>query len=149
MITVEVAGSVPRFSRRQIETFVRQVILAARRQRIVESGSIGVSIAFYDDAAMKALNRRFRHKNKTTDVLTFPADPSYIEPSSSARSLGDIAISIDQARRQARDERHSMATEVRYLLLHGILHALGFDHETDHGEMDAMELKLRRSVGLV
>ena len=86
-----------------------------------------------DDATMRRLNRRFRLENRTTDVLTFP---------------GEIVISLPQARRQARDEKHSLATEVRYLILHGVLHALGYDHETDHGEMNALELKVREKAGL-
>ena len=90
---------------------------------------------------MRDLNRKFRQKNKTTDVLTFPADDSYDDPARNGRPLGDIVISVDQARRQAADEKHSLATEVRYLILHGILHALGYDHETDDGEMNALEVK--------
>ena len=57
-------------------------------------------------------------------------------------------ISIDQARRQAADEKHSLATEVKYLLLHGVLHALGHDHEKDGGKMDALEVEVRSDVGL-
>ncbi len=141
---VEVTGSVPRFSKREITTFVRKVLLALRRDE--EIGE--VSIAFVDDDAMTTLNRQFRKKNKTTDVLTFPADDSYADPTSKGRPLGDIVISIDQARRQSVEERHSLATEVRYLILHGILHALGYDHETDEGEMDALEVEVRGRVGL-
>lgn len=63
-------------------------------------------------------------------------------------SLGEIVISLPQARRQAAEQRHSLATEVRYLLLHGLLHAYGYDHEADRGEMNAAELQLRRKVGL-
>src|SRR5258708_39799260 len=97
---------------------------------------------------MRELNKRFRRKNRTTDVLTFPADESYAEPKSKGRPLGDIVISVDQARRQAAEERHSLATEVRYLIVHGILHSLGFDHETDNGEMNALEMEVRAVVGL-
>ena len=125
---VDVAGAaIPRLSRRAIGDFARRVLRAAR-------GDIAeLSIAFVDDTTMRALNRKFRRKNKTTDVLTFP---------------DEIVISLDQARRQARDERHSLATEVRYLIAHGILHALGYDHETDSGEMNALELRVRAKVGL-
>jgi probable rRNA maturation factor len=127
-VNVDVAGrAVPRLSRRDVADFARRALRAAR-------GNIDeLSIAFVDDATMRALNRKFRRKNKTTDVLTFP---------------DEIVISLDQARRQARDERHSLAIEVRYLILHGILHALGYDHETDDGEMNALEVKVRAKVGL-
>ena len=70
------------------------------------------------------------------------------QPSQTGRPLGDIVISVDQARRQAADEKHSTAVEVRYLILHGILHALGYDHETDEGEMNALEVEARELVGL-
>jgi probable rRNA maturation factor len=128
-VNVEVSGAaVPRLSRREIAAFARRALRAAH-------GGLGeLSIALVDDATMRALNRRFRRKNKTTDVLTFP---------------DEIVISLDQARRQARDEKHSLATEVRYLIVHGILHALGYDHEADQGEMDALELRVRERVGLV
>jgi len=130
-VNVDVSGpAVPRLSRAAIASFVSQVLRAAR-------GSFEeVSIAFVSDAAMKRLNKRYRGKNKTTDVLTFPGERP------------DIVISLDQARRQALDEKHSLATEVRYLICHGVLHALGYDHETDGGEMNALELRVRGRVGL-
>jgi probable rRNA maturation factor len=127
-VKVDVGGAaVPRLSRREIAVFARRVLRAAR-------GSIDeLSIAFVDDATMRTLNRKFRGMSKTTDVLTFP---------------DEIVISLDQARRQAGDEKHSLATEVRYLIAHGLLHALGYDHETDEGEMNALEMAVRRRVGL-
>ena len=129
---VDVSGpAVPRLSRAAIALFVQQVLRAARARGIEE-----VSIAFVSDAAMKRLNKQYRGKNKTTDVLTFPGDRP------------DIVISLAQARRQAADEKHSLATEVRYLVLHGLLHALGYDHETDEGEMTVLEMKVRGRVGL-
>ena len=134
MIQVEVTGSaVPRLPRREIAAFARRVL------KHLDHDVDEVTIAFVDDRAMKRLNKQFRHKNKTTDVLTFPGEPPY---------LGDIVISLDQARRQATDEKHSLATEVRYLILHGILHALGYDHEADNGEMNELELTVRGKVGL-
>ncbi|HEY2324374.1 MAG TPA: rRNA maturation RNase YbeY [Thermoanaerobaculia bacterium] len=133
MTSVEVSGSVPRLTQREIATFARRVL------RAVDVEPEELSIAFVDDESMRELNRKFRRKNKTTDVLTFPGD---------APLLGEIVISVEQARRQAADEKHSLATEVRYLILHGILHAMGYDHETDKGEMNALELKVRAKVGL-
>jgi probable rRNA maturation factor len=131
-VIVDVSGpAVPRLSRAAISLFVGRVLRAARARGIEE-----VSIAFVSDAVMKRLNKQYRGKNKTTDVLTFPGNRP------------DIVISLDQARRQALDEKHSLATEVRYLVLHGLLHALGYDHETDDGEMNALEMKVRGRVGL-
>ncbi len=132
MTFVEITGgAVPHLSRRDITSFVRKVVLALQH----EIGEI--SVALVDDRTMRNLNRKFRRKNKTTDVLTFPGEGSC-----------EIVISVDHARRQAHREKHSLATELRYLLLHGILHGLGYDHETDEGEMDALEIELRDAVGL-
>jgi probable rRNA maturation factor len=140
LTNIEVTGSaVPRFTRREIAQFVRQVLLSLEKVDRLDREVGEVSIAFVDDDAMTSLNRKFRKKSKTTDVLTFQGEDHF---------LGDIVISIDQARRQAADEKHSIATEVRYLILHGIIHALGYDHETDHGEMDSLELEVRALVGL-
>jgi probable rRNA maturation factor len=148
-VNVEVTGhAVPRLTRREAAAFVRKVVLALDRLGHLDEEVGEVSVAFVDDEAMKKLNRQFRHKNKTTDVLTFPADDSYGTPGRTGRPLGDIVISVEQARRQATDERHSVATEVRYLLLHGVLHALGHDHETDTGEMNELEVEVRHAVGL-
>ncbi|HEX6099060.1 MAG TPA: rRNA maturation RNase YbeY [Thermoanaerobaculia bacterium] len=141
MTNVEVTGgAIPRLTRRETAEFARKVLLTIEKLDRLGREVDEVSIAFVDDEAMTSLNRKFRRKNKTTDVLTFPGED---------RFLGDIVISVDQARRQAADEKHSLATEVRYLILHGILHALGYDHETDKGEMNALEVEVRELVGLV
>src|SRR5579872_4423376 len=120
--------AVPHFSRHEIGAFARKVLLAARGEERLRE----VSIALVNDRAMRGLNRKFRGKKKTTDVLTFPGDASC-----------EIVISVDRARRQAAGEGHSLPTEVRYLVLHGILHGLGYDHMADQGEMDALELQVR------
>ena len=119
--------------RRDVTTFTRKILHALNRLDDLRE----ISIAIVDDATMRTLNRKFRRKNKTTDVLTFPGEASC-----------EIVISIDQARKQAAQERHTIATELRYLLLHGILHGLGYDHETDTGEMNELELEIRDAVGL-
>ncbi|HEX7706383.1 MAG TPA: rRNA maturation RNase YbeY [Thermoanaerobaculia bacterium] len=148
-MNVEISGAaIPRFSRREITAWTRRALRTLERGGHLHASIGEVAIAFVDDAAMAELNRTFRRKNRTTDVLTFPADESDADPESKSRPLGEIVISLDQAKRQARDERHSLPTELRYLILHGILHALGHDHETDQGEMNALELELRAKVGL-
>ena len=131
MTNIEITGSAPRLTQREVAAFARKVLLATGE----EIGEI--SIAFVDDATIRGLNRKFRNKNKPTDVLTFPGE-----------NACEIVISIDQARRQALNEKHSLATELRYLLIHGILHGLGYDHETDKGEMNELEVKVREKVGL-
>jgi probable rRNA maturation factor len=146
---VEITGvAVPRFSRREIAEFTRKVLLTLEKMNRLDYAIGEVSIAFVDDAQMTELNKKFRRKGKTTDVLTFPADDSYGDPLEQGRPLGDIVISVDQAKRQAVDEKHSLAIEIRYLILHGILHALGYDHETDSGEMNGLEIEVREQIGL-
>ena len=100
-----------------------------------------------DDERLRELNRQFRKKNAPTDVLSFP--PWGLECGGPrSRSAGDLAISLDTAARQAESFGHSLAAEVKVLILHGALHLAGFDHETDSGEMAALEARLRKKFGL-
>lgn len=99
-----------------------------------------VTIAIVSDATMRRLNRTYRDKDYATDVLSFPADADGV--------LGDVAIASGVATRQARRLGHSLTTELRVLALHGLLHLLGYDHETDHGRMARVEERLRRKAGL-
>ena len=107
-------------------------------RRVARGRTIACLIA--DDAEIRGLNRRYRGKNYSTDVLSFPA----------ARNgqAGDIAISIDRARSQAAERGHTLAEELRILMLHGALHLAGMDHETDSGEMARAELRWRKRLGL-
>jgi probable rRNA maturation factor len=89
---------------------------------------------------MSGYNRRFRGIRSTTDVLAFPGDGT-ADPQG-GRHLGDIAISVPRARRQARAAGHPLAHEVRLLLLHGYLHLLGYDHEADDGRMMRVQRRL-------
>ena len=100
-----------------------------------------VSVLLTTDAAIRRLNRQFRGKNKATDVLSFPA----AEPGP-LKIAGDLAISIPTARTQAEDRGHSLAMEIKVLMLHGLLHLAGYDHETDAGQMARREQKLRGSL---
>lgn len=98
-----------------------------------------VAVRFVGDRTMRRLNRVFRSLDKTTDVLSFPG-----EVSPEGRHLGDIVVSVPQAGRQAAERGHPLGVELRLLFLHGMLHCLGHDHETDDGEMDRLERRLRR-----
>lgn len=104
-----------------------------------EAGSLAVR--FVSDREMQRLNRTFRGQDRPTDVLSFPGD---LEPPH--RHLGDIAIAVPTARRQAAVQGHSVEREVEILLLHGLLHCLGYDHETDDGTMERLERRLRRQL---
>ncbi len=94
---------------------------------------------------MRALNAQFREKNKATDVLSFPAESRV---PGKMRFAGEIAVSADIAAQNARRLGHSVALEIKVLVLHGILHLAGFDHERDNGEMARKEAKLRQALNL-
>ena len=97
---------------------------------------------------MRALNRQFRGKDAVTDVLSFPSDPSTTLGAGERAFMGDIVIAAGVAARQAKDAGHSVQTELKVLALHGLLHLLGYDHETDDGKMALAEARLRKKAGL-
>ena len=123
------------------------------------------SVAFASDERMQNLNSTFRGKDSTTDVLSFPyeADIFLSEPpevsgglmdslenppvtTGGSDFLGDIVISAQQAERQAKSNRLTFEREIKQLILHGVLHLCGYDHETDSGEMNTREFELRKKL---
>ena len=102
-----------------------------------------VTVLLTTDAAIRKLNRQFRGKDKATDVLSFPADGIGAE-----EIAGDLAISIPTAFKQAAEQGHPLATELKILILHGLLHLAGYDHEGDDGKMARRERKLRTRLGI-
>jgi probable rRNA maturation factor len=100
-----------------------------------------------NDAELRRLNREFRRKDATTDVLSFPAGPVPHGRGSEIR-LGDLAISLPRARVQAAGLGHNLEQELRVLMLHGVLHLAGMDHETDNGRMARAEKRWRIRFGL-
>jgi probable rRNA maturation factor len=105
-----------------------------------------VTVQLISDAAMSRLNRTYRQKSGPTDVLSFPANGA--KPSPETEYIGDIAISPETARRNARRFSRTLPVELRVLILHGMIHLAGFDHETDNGEMERFERRLRRRLGV-
>jgi probable rRNA maturation factor len=95
---------------------------------------------------MTELNNFFRGNDWTTDVLSFPHEADKFDPDTS--NLGDIVISAEQAARQAEENGLTLENEIQQLILHGLLHLCGYDHETDNGEMNARELELRDKLGI-
>ena len=119
--------------------------LGAWLQRAAPAAARGeVSIAVVSDRRMRALNRQFRGKDVATDVLSFPATQM---PGVSS-FLGDIVIAAGVATRQAREAGHPVGTELKVLALHGLLHLMGYDHDTDEGKMGRTEARLRKQAGL-
>src|SRR5262249_23856282 len=135
-----------RIARPALESFLRRI----RRQ--LRMGRAEVNIAFVTDAEIAQLNHAYRKKHGPTDVLSFPAvsrrRPLRESQLASSSFLGDIAISPITARRNAKSAGRPLATELRILMLHGVLHLLGYDHEADTGQMDRLEQNLRVKLGL-
>ncbi len=109
-----------------------------------------VSVLLTGDAQIRELNRQYRRKDKATDVLSFPAADLGTEAPTTRqpRLAGDLAISLETAARQADAFGHSLQLEVKILLLHGLLHLAGFDHEVDSGQMARRETRLRKQLEL-
>lgn len=125
-----------------------QTFAASAVNFINEAQGKELSVAFVSDRRIKELNKIFRDKNTPTDVLSFPYQPDQYDYLETENFLGDIVISLEQAERQAKENNLTLDLEIKQLILHGILHLCGYDHETDEGEMNALELKLREKLGI-
>jgi probable rRNA maturation factor len=162
-----------RQNRVTVATGPLEVFLSRIRRKLGLSAD-SFSVCFVSESAIARWNRTYRSKSGPTDVLSFPADRAHgaEEPRQGSRVLGkqgeaksvlraqkrngfstgdylgDIAISPETARRNARGSGRTLDGELRALILHGVLHLLGYDHETDHGEMNRRERRLRRELGL-
>jgi probable rRNA maturation factor len=113
---------------------------AARALNAIGKSKSSATIAFVSDKRIRELNRQFRDVDQATDVLSFPADEKF--------NLGDVAVSVDTAAVQARENGLTFDEEIAQLILHGLLHLCGYDHETDNGEMNRLELRLRKKLGI-
>ena len=139
-----------RVARDPLESFLRRV------KRELGLAKSDLTVCLVSDTEMARLNQNFRKKKGPTDVLSFPAFARrrplrlrrHSHPAKASQYLGDIAISPATARRYAKKHERKLASELRVLILHGVLHLLGYDHETDRGEMDKLEQKLRKQLGL-
>jgi probable rRNA maturation factor len=123
----------------------RRPLGRARLRRVLEGAAAAQRVAgelclvLAGDAALRRLNRRYRGKDRPTDVLSFPGPGG-------EEGLGDVVISVPAASRNARSLGRTLAQELDVLALHGFLHVLGYDHETDDGTMDRLERRLRRRL---
>jgi len=123
----------------------RRPVRPGRLRRLLQDAAraLGVSgevaLVLTRDPAVRALNARYRGQDKPTDVLSFPGSGGSV-------GLGDIVVSVDTAERNARRRGRSLQRELDVLALHGFLHVLGYDHETDDGTMDRLERRLRRKL---
>ena len=113
---------------------------ATKALNAIGKSESSATIAFVSDKHIRELNRQFRGIDKATDVLSFPAEEEL--------NLGDVAVSVETAATQARDNGLTLDHEIAQLILHGLLHLSGYDHETDNGQMNRLELKLRRKLDI-
>jgi probable rRNA maturation factor len=126
---------------RKIDTQTWSAFAAKAIETIGKPGS-SATIAFVSDRNIRKLNHQFRNIDKATDVLSFPAGDE------DETNLGDIAISVETAAAQAKDNGLTFDNEIAQLILHGLLHLSGYDHETDNGEMNRLELRLRKKLDI-
>jgi rRNA maturation RNase YbeY len=144
-----------RLSTRTLAGFLQKI------QRELKLEAVEVSIAFVTDAEIARWNESYRQKKGPTDVLSFPAavrrktrKPAY--PAHQRKNaagamehfLGDIAIAPQTARRYAKQNGRTLQSELRVLMLHGVLHLMGYDHQSDNGQMNRIEQRLRRRLGI-
>lgn len=129
-----------------IETRFVGVFANGLARTFLEAENRDFTVALISDRRMKQLNSLFRGIDSTTDVLSFPHERDEFGPDPS--DLGDIVVSVEQAARQAEENGLSLENEIKQLILHGLLHLCGYDHETDSGEMNARELELRDKLGI-
>jgi probable rRNA maturation factor len=139
-----------RLARPPLEAFLRRV----RNELGLDEESLTVCLV--SDAEIARMNEKFRRKKGPTDVLSFPTVarrrpvqlPRGSRPIKAGEYLGDIVISPATALRYAKKHERKLLSEIQVLILHGVLHLLGYDHEMDHGEMDRVERRLRKRLGL-
>ena len=129
-----------RLDRHELARFARQVLDA------IDARDSSATITFVSDRTMRPLNRTYRSLDRPTDVLSFPDEPDFPHEEETAAYLGDVVISTETAARYAAQLDISFDRELRNLIIHGLLHLCGYDHETDHGEMKQLERRLRRRL---
>lgn len=137
-LVIDVCGTVPRVPRSEIRRWSRTILRRLNRPRAE------LSLAFVTDPAIRELNRRYRNRDTPTDVLSFPLADEVCPD-----LLGDVVISVDTLRRQARQRKRSVADELLRLLIHGILHLLGYDHEVSPAEARRMRRMERETKAAV
>jgi probable rRNA maturation factor len=134
-----------RLARRPFESFLQRI------RRELQLADAEITVAFVSDREIARWNAAYRGKPGPTDVLSFPAARGARPPAGGRPGrgvLGDIAIAPETARRYAKKNGRTLGDEIRVLMLHGVLHLMGYDHENDNGQMNRVEQKLRRRLGI-
>ena len=133
-----------RIDRNQIQKFIKKAWPAIRTRTSVAFRDIPaeLTVVFLNDKQMHGYNKKYRNRDYTTDVLSFPVN----EVLENRYYVGDILISMQKTAKQANEKAHPVDRELKILLLHGMLHLVGYDHETDTGQMDRLENRLREQL---
>jgi probable rRNA maturation factor len=138
-----------RLAARPLQEFLQET------QRELKIANSEITVAFVSDAEMARWNAAYRKEKGPTDVLSFPATAGLSQKfaakangAKKAEILGDIAIAPETAKRYAKKNGRTLESEIRVLMLHGVLHLMGYDHESDQGQMNRIEQKLRRRLGI-
>lgn len=134
-----------RLNRPALTRFIERTWICLNRAGVVAGSAVDTEVGavFLNNRQIQWYNARFREKKYPTDVLSFPVNEVTAE---GRHYLGDLLISVEKAAAQAEEKRHSPDLEMQILILHGMIHLIGFDHETDSGEMDRLERRLRKQV---
>jgi probable rRNA maturation factor len=127
----------------KVRRFTQKAWSAIFRSGIKQAAETEITLVFLNLLQMQKYNKKYRKKDHATDVLSFPVNETNEENN---YYLGDILICIDKARENAEAAQHSLDKELQVLVLHGILHLMGYDHETDQGQMNRLEFRLRKNV---
>ena len=144
-------ASIRNFLRKVWDEIYKSAILPENIRKVV-AGAVPaeVSVVLLNDSQMRWYNKEYRQKDYPTDVLSFPVNEIQEELSKGRQRhffyLGDILISMERTASQAHDKGHTVQKELKILLLHGVLHLLGYDHEVDNGQMERVERKLRKAT---
>jgi len=126
------------------------VAALSRHPCFAGQGSAEACVALCDDAAVKSLNASYRHKDKATNVLSFPAPPMASLPAGESRMLGDVVLAAETIRREAYDLGLAPQHHLQHLVVHGLLHLLGYDHETEEEAvaMERVEIEILASMNI-
>jgi probable rRNA maturation factor len=152
-VVVDVAAPAWRAALPDLEALVSRAALAALAEAGNPEGAAGgpaeLAVRLTDDAELQALNRQYRGKDKPTNVLSFPGDPADALPGEPL-PLGDLALAYGTVAREASEQGKSLADHLSHLIVHGTLHVLGYDHETEAeaAEMEALEVRILSGFGI-
>jgi probable rRNA maturation factor len=146
----KVAAAVELVNRQRLHALDRRVIVRLAQDVLarIDRSNSAATITFLRDARMRELNREYRNVDKPTDVLAFAYHEHMgdNEPDHAPDFLGDVVIAVETAARYASEQGISFETEINWLVIHGLLHLAGYDHETDNGEMRRLERRLRKEL---